>query len=779
MKNLVAVPLLIFLLFHAFDPFIVSAQPTDELTEPDNTYLKYDKDRKFNEHPSRQNSSGDSIFTVLGRWAWGYCLAVDTKDNYAFIGNGATFQTLDITNPASPTIVGEYIVTNRINDIVIRGSLAYVAMAEGLVIMDISDPTDPQQLGELFLSGIPQQLVVEGSIAYVLSWGTGLMHVVDVSNPSQPIRRSAFISGEFNYCIAVRSGYVYLGIPNVPAGILRIVNATRPDSLSYRDTSLAFISRTATTADTLLLIGATQVVGVSRVLKVFSVANPAYPRLLGEVVIPGRSSNTGGICVVGTKAYLAALDTGVVEVDIANPAQPQIQRVFNRKPLFAAAGVTSVSGIGLAPLGDWMLVPYYTGLLTVNKAQQDSLSEISFFPTGGVASDIAFRNNIAFIACSYAGLWLVDLSNPFLPRALSNIQNGGPVMSVVVSDSLTFVVNTPGSQNDTTRGLWTIDATNILQPRFLSHYVGISSSFPSFTAANPAALMEKIIVAGRRNGFLNDSTLEVVDASNPGDLRRLSVVKGSYSPVSIAVKDSILYVSTSDSGLLIIDSHVPSLPVRVARLFSYSGGITVHDTVLVVMSDSLYTLSIRNPAFPIRLGSSDPSITNAISFKMAVERQYLYLAERNVLTYDISDPMNPTELDVLQALGQVTGVAAFNDRVFVVDAYLGLWVFHNDLITDIPELQSDNTPNQPKLYQNFPNPFNPSTSISFYLPRGEHIQLELYNLLGQKLRTLLDGDMREGFHSLLLDASTLPSGVYYYRLVSSVGFITRKMALIK
>ena len=234
------------------------------------------------------------MFTVLGRWAWGDCLAVDTKDHYAFIGNGHTFQALDVTNPASPTIAGECIIASGINDIVVRGDLAYVAMAEGVVVMNISDPTQPQQLGELYLSGTPQQLVVEDSIAYVLSSFTGLMHVIDVSNPAQPVERSVMPVGELAYCIGVRLHHVYLGVPDLSAGILRIVDASNPDALTYRDSAMAFISRTATVADTLLLIGATSVAGHSRVLKVLSVSDPAYPRVVGEVTIPGRSLNTGG-----------------------------------------------------------------------------------------------------------------------------------------------------------------------------------------------------------------------------------------------------------------------------------------------------------------------------------------------------------------------------------------------------------------------------------------------------------------------------------------------------
>jgi hypothetical protein len=83
------------------------------------------------------------------------------------------------------------------------------------------------------------------------------------------------------------------------------------------------------------------------------------------------------------------------------------------------------------------------------------------------------------------------------------------------------------------------------------------------------------------------------------------------------------------------------------------------------------------------------------------------------------------------------------------------------------------------LEQNHPNPFNPSTKIGFALPRECQVKLEVYNMLGQKVSTIVDEQMQPGYHTVTFDASTLPSGMYLYRLVTSGGAITRKMILMK
>ena len=99
---------------------------------------------------------------------------------------------------------------------------------------------------------------------------------------------------------------------------------------------------------------------------------------------------------------------------------------------------------------------------------------------------------------------------------------------------------------------------------------------------------------------------------------------------------------------------------------------------------------------------------------------------------------------------------------------------NSDLVQEQPDL-----PTAFGLDQNFPNPFNPTTTIRFSLPEVSHVKLIVYNSLGQQVRTLVD-DMREaGYHQARFDASGLASGVYYYRIVASSYIYTRKLLLLK
>ena len=83
------------------------------------------------------------------------------------------------------------------------------------------------------------------------------------------------------------------------------------------------------------------------------------------------------------------------------------------------------------------------------------------------------------------------------------------------------------------------------------------------------------------------------------------------------------------------------------------------------------------------------------------------------------------------------------------------------------------------LSQNYPNPFNPVTTISFSLPVAGFAKLEVYNIMGQKVAVLVDGQLEAGVHSAIFDGRNTASGVYFYRLSTSEFTDTQKMVLLK
>ncbi|MCB2201361.1 T9SS type A sorting domain-containing protein [bacterium] len=104
--------------------------------------------------------------------------------------------------------------------------------------------------------------------------------------------------------------------------------------------------------------------------------------------------------------------------------------------------------------------------------------------------------------------------------------------------------------------------------------------------------------------------------------------------------------------------------------------------------------------------------------------------------------------------------------------------------TDVGDDLPNELPNSFALAQNYPNPFNPSTYIEFSLPTAGHTTIEVFNVLGRRVRTILDEQMPAGYHRVIFDGRSssgeeLSTGVYFYRLKTDEHVASKKMILMK
>ena len=111
------------------------------------------------------------------------------------------------------------------------------------------------------------------------------------------------------------------------------------------------------------------------------------------------------------------------------------------------------------------------------------------------------------------------------------------------------------------------------------------------------------------------------------------------------------------------------------------------------------------------------------------------------------------------------------------DAARSFW--DNVVVLDIEKKEGKSWPTQFALNQNYPNPFNAITTIKFSLPKTDFVTLDIYNPLGQLISTLVADKLNAGNHSYKWDASSMASGVYYYRLQAGEYVDTKKLVFLK
>jgi uncharacterized lipoprotein YddW (UPF0748 family) len=131
-------------------------------------------------------------------------------------------------------------------------------------------------------------------------------------------------------------------------------------------------------------------------------------------------------------------------------------------------------------------------------------------------------------------------------------------------------------------------------------------------------------------------------------------------------------------------------------------------------------------------------------------------------------------------VAQLTNQGIESDRVVGADAIMLILNrrLSPSVITEV-EKQGSAQPTQIRLHQNYPNPFNPNTAIRYQLPSNAFVRLDIYDLLGRHVTSLVDEWQKAGDHEVILDSSFYASGVYFCELVAGGTTRTTKMMLLR
>lgn len=194
-----------------------------------------------------------------------------------------------------------------------------------------------------------------------------------------------------------------------------------------------------------------------------------------------------------------------------------------------------------------------------------------------------------------------------------------------------------------------------------------------------------------------------------------------------------------------------------------------------------FIFSTEMPGSKSRMNDATPPACRIDSFRVTGSRLHLSLSGKDIAKVEVVyDGVILNE----------AGVRNFGNLVFdlkrsnIDESKIDLLIYDRFLnctkqsVTAVKE-EKTNKAGAFDLKQNFPNPFNPSTTISFRLPKGENVKLTVYDNLGKKVAVLLEGYKTEGEHRVSFNGGRYSSGVYFYSLTAGTNTVTKRMVLTK
>ncbi len=365
-----------------------------------------------------------------------YARSVSVADGRAIVAINSGILTFDLSSPGEPIQTGWFGVPQTVAAAA-AGSLIYVANNSiwgGINVIDMTHPTSPPEIGLAEAYGA-MTVGLEGTHA-VLGAGylpLGDLVLFDVADPGAPTVLGSTRTGYPPRDVVIRGSYAYIAewanvVPeDPPASQFEIIDISQPSHLR----SVASMP-TAVAARGVALSGAfAYVVDGSSGLLVIDVTNPASPVLSAILATLGYAMD---ISVDGHFAYVANT-SGLAVVDISVAEDPRLR------------GVAEVGAYAVAVTGNLACVIGYRSLCTVDVQDPDHprvLGSVALPDAGSEQSRVRIAGRIAYITGGSYGIQVVDLAEASHPRLVGSASTHGFVCGVGLSDQLVYLATSYG-----------------------------------------------------------------------------------------------------------------------------------------------------------------------------------------------------------------------------------------------------------------------------------------------------------------------------------------------
>lgn len=645
---------------------------------------------------------------------------------------------LDLSLPREPQLLGEYPLPGA-RSLAVAGERVFAIDRESLFVISYEEPSSPELLATLPLPSRGLDIEVAGALACVAADTAGV-YVVDISDPQAPFVRAHWNTPYHAVDLTFEDGYLFvadrhsLQVFELASGRRASADLGRPD---------ASLHAVAVAGDYAYLID--QNFGIM----VFDVSVPLAPAYAGQV----EGSGEGGILVAGDRLYSGS-SPGLMIFSLEKPARPAPLCAVNSTGVpvaFVAEGEHIYAAIP-----ERAQIDILDCTPPISPAPLDELVFYSYPSDLDLAAD-----GYAYLSCNMDGLAIIDARDPGALTLQGYAAGLARAVETVIVGDYAYVAASYG-------GFQIVD---ISEPDG-AHVVG-GLPLSGYTLS--------LDVVGDLAYVADLEALNIIDISAPSApvLLGSCLTAGTATAVCV-IQPGARALLADGQRLLLVDIEQVEQPAIIGEL-PVPARCLVHDGELVcALGDpGLWTFAVTQEGDLSPLGNLPlPGYpTNG-----CIREHIGYFAHNGggLQIVDLDDPAVPVSIGNIARW--LPAVAAGDEALFIAD-FIGLASFPlQGTATALPE--SPAAAEGPVVLASYPNPFNPTTLLSYRLPAACALRLTLHDAQGRLLRELETGRREAGEHRILWDGRdgagrALPSGIYLARLAADGAISSQRLVLLR
>lgn len=709
------------------------------------------------------------------------CYDVAMSGGYAYIasGMGSGLRVVDLSDPTTPVEIGYSINSDLCTEVPIwmadrvkvSGDRAYVLYFDGtwsfthyrLYAYDVSDPSAPRQMGYVSLPDNCTSQFAEGVYVYVTAFEFGFsgVKIIDVSDPAEPIEIGSFQTPGMPHEVYVTDNIAYVADNNA----LVVYDVADPGAAvelgSYSpDGGMPLIHHVLVQGDYVYIIDS----GFG--VRVLDASDPSQIEEVGSVphnqtdVLFSRMEACGNFIYYLQDGDISGKE--LVILDVTDPTSPAEIGSHEMSGFWWFYGFDYCDGYACIAAGQ-------EGLRVLSVSAPDSIIDIAMHDPHDLTSGLAVSGDYAFVGTYMRDLLVYDVSNPVSPIVVASLEfPDSPIKQISVWGDYLYV---PGVAIDHDHGVSVVDISDPTQPAEIAYWPAVEGY--SGAPFNVQRYGDYAVLACAFGGV---EIYDVADINQPVPLGNWTLWDPATNPdfgvTNVKISWPYLFAPDRAFGLYVLDISEPTHIRAVAGCPTPGDAMWAdisadHNHVYVADFDGgLRIIDVSDRLAPEEVGFHEGTLRRAIH--IAAFGDSVYMADGGHIglhVFDVSDPTTPQEVAYHSTPGAYGhDVAVDNELIYFLD-------FTHFEIFEMSETSIEEEDSEPisrtsdcAIHSVHPNPCNASAQVVFDLVDAGRVMLHVYNLNGQRVRTLVDGDYRAGRHVHVFQTTGLASGMYFLRL---------------